>query len=227
MLRDLRVLVIEDDRVIARLLEIELTHRGMAVQVCHNGLDGIARAEQRRHDVILLDIMLPGMDGERILAKLRRAGIHTPVIMLTARDADRDKIRNLDTGADDYLTKPFNIDELLARMRAVLRRTGSDPVLRAGSLEVNTGTREVFRGDRAIDLTAREFDLLALLAHNARAVVPRSRILERVWGDRPDIDPNVLDVYIGYLRRKLEAPGEPRLIHTVRGVGYALRDDPA
>jgi DNA-binding response OmpR family regulator len=224
MLSGLRALVVEDDPSIARLLELELRHRGMRVQVAADGSAGLAEAEQHRHDVILLDILLPVLDGERLLAKLRRQGVQTPVIMLTARDGDRDKIRNLEAGADDYLTKPFNIDELIARIRAVLRRVQPEPVLRVAGLEVNLATREAHRDGVAIELTAREFDLLALLASNARQVLPRGRILERVWEDRPDVDPNVLDVYIGYLRRKIDRPGLPRLIQTVRGVGYTLRE---
>jgi DNA-binding response OmpR family regulator len=164
------------------------------------------------------------MDGERMLYRMRRQGIQTPVIMLTACDSDRDKIRNLDVGADDYLTKPFNVDELVSRMRAVLRRIRSDTLLRIADLEINLDTREVRRGDRAIDLTAREYDLLALLSRNARTVLSRPQILDLVWEDRPDVDPNVLDVYIGYLRTKIDLPGEVRLIHTVRGVGFTLRD---
>lgn len=220
----LRVLVVEDDPSISRLLELELRHRGMDVQVAVDGLTGIDLAEQRQHDVILLDILLPGMDGERMLYKLRQQGIRTPVIMLTARDSDRDKIRNLDIGADDYLTKPFNVDELVSRMRAVLRRTQTETRLRVGDLEINLDTRDVRRGERIIDLTAREYDLLILLARNARGVLSRAQILERVWAEHPDVDPNVLDVYIGYLRKKVDLPGEPRLIQTVRGVGYTLRD---
>jgi two-component system response regulator MprA/two-component system response regulator TrcR len=159
-----------------------------------------------------------------MLYKMRQQGIRTPVIMLTARDSDRDKIRNLDVGADDYLTKPFNVDELVSRMRAVLRRTQTETLLRIGDLEINLDTREVRRGGRMIDLTAREYDLIALLARNARGVLTRSQILDRVWEDRPDVDPNVLDVYIGYLRKKIDLPDESRLIHTVRGVGYTLRE---
>lgn len=219
-----RVLVIEDDLSIARLLELELRHRGFEVHTAADGLTAMSLAEQRRQDVILLDIMLPGMDGERILQKLRRQGIRTPVIMLTARDADRDKIRNLDVGADDYITKPFNVDELVARMRAVLRRTQESRVLRVGTLEINAETREVWRGDRPIDLTAREYALLEILARNARAVLTRAQLLDRVWDDRPDVDQNVLDVYIGYLRKKIEDEDQPRLLQTVRGVGYTLRE---
>src|SRR5688572_27869717 len=146
-----------------------------------------------------------------MLSKLRQEGIRTPVIMLTARDSDSDKIRTLDVGADDYLTKPFNVDELVARMRAVLRRVHPDTVLRIADLDINLSTREVYRDSDPVDLTAREYDLLVLMAQNARQVLTRSRILERVWSENPDVDPNVLDVYIGYLRRKIDRPGLPRL----------------
>jgi DNA-binding response OmpR family regulator len=224
MTSGLRVLVVEDDPSISRLLELELRHRGMEVQVAADGRAGLTHAEQHRHDVILLDILLPVMDGERMLARLRQQGVRTPVIMLTARDSDRDKIRNLEVGADDYLTKPFNVDELVARIRAVLRRVQPDPVLRVADLELNLATREVHRAGAAVELTAREYDLLVYLAQNARQVLPRTRILERIWSENPDVDPNVLDVYIGYLRRKIDRPGRPRLIQTVRGVGYTLRE---
>ena len=219
-----RVLVVEDDPSISRLLELELRHRGMEIQVAADGLAGLTHAERHRHDVILLDILLPVMDGERMLARLRQQGVRTPVIMLTARDGDRDKIRNLEAGADDYLTKPFNVDELVARIRAVLRRVQPDPVLRVADLELNLATREVHRDGAAVELTAREYDLLVFLAQNARQVLSRTRIIERIWSENPDVDPNVLDVYIGYLRRKLDRPGQPRLIQTVRGVGYTLRE---
>src|SRR5690606_4079336 len=224
MSQSIRALVVEDDPSISRLLQLELTHRGFHVDVAQNGTDGYDFACQRRHDVILLDILLPGMDGERMLATLRREGIRTPVIMLTARDADRDKIRNLEVGADDYLTKPFNVDELVARIRAVLRRAAPVSAIMVGDLLTDLDAREVRRADRTIDLTAREFDLLAYLARNARTVLSRAQILDHVWSERPDVEPNVIDVYIGYLRKKIDGPGEPRLIQTVRGVGFSLRD---
>ena len=219
-----RILVVEDDRAIARLLELELGHRGLEVHPVGDGLAALAAVETFRPQAIVLDILLPGMDGERILRRLRERGDTTPVIMLTSRDRAADKIRNLDTGADDYLTKPFDIDELLARLRAVLRRVEPDDVIRVADLEVNVTTREVRRGDRPLDLTTREYDLLEYLARNARRVLARDAILAEVWREHPDADPNVIDVYIGYLRRKLEAGGAPRLIQTVRGVGFALRE---
>lgn len=224
MSQPVRLLVVEDDKAISRLLQLELTHRGMHVDVAHDGARGYELAAQGRHDIILLDIMLPGMDGERLLTKIRREGIRTPVIMVTARDADRDKIRNLETGADDYLTKPFNVDELIARIRAVLRRVAPPEHLVIGDLEIDLATRAVRRNAHEIDLTAREFDLLVYLARNGRAVLTRSQILAEVWSERPDVDPNVIDVYIGYLRKKIDLPGLPRLIQTVRGVGFSLRE---
>jgi DNA-binding response OmpR family regulator len=224
MSQPVRLLVVEDDKAISRLLQLELTHRGMQVDVAPDGTTGYELAAQQRHDVILLDILMPGMDGERLLAKIRREGIRTPVIMVTARDADRDKVRNLETGADDYLTKPFNIDELVARIRAILRRTQPPEQVTIADLRIDIDTREVRRNGRPIDLTAREFDLLLYLARNGRTVLTRAQILDAVWSERPDVDPNVIDVYIGYLRKKIDAPGLPRLIHTVRGVGFSIRE---
>lgn len=223
-LKGIRILVVEDDRSISRLLQLELTHRGMVVDVAPDGMTGHDLAAQDRHDIILLDILLPGMDGEHLLARIRRDGVRTPVIMLTARDADRDKIRNLEAGADDYLTKPFNIDELVARMRAVLRRVAPPHHLAVADLVIDPESREVRRDGQAVDLTAREFDLLHYLARNQRTVLTRAQILDEVWSERPDVDPNVIDVYIGYLRKKIDRPGLPRLIRTVRGVGFSLRE---
>ncbi len=218
-----RVLVIEDDRSIARLLELELEHRGMAVGCVFDGSEALEAVEQFQPDVIILDIMLPGMDGERLLQRLRLAGTSIPVIMLTARDKPSDKIRNLDYGADDYLTKPFLVEELLARLRAVMRRVERDELLQFEDLKINITTREVQRAGRQIQLTAREFDLLEFLAQNARRVLSRDLILDRVWGDSLDAGTNVVDVYIGYLRRKIDLPGMTPLIQTIRGVGFSLR----
>lgn len=218
-----RVLVIEDDRSIARLLQLELEHRGMAVNCVFDGSEALGAVDQFQPDVIILDIMLPGMDGERLLQRLRLSGTSVPVIMLTARDKPADKIRNLDYGADDYLTKPFHVEELLARLRAVLRRIESDELLRIEDLKINITTREVQRAGMPIQLTAREFDLLEFLARNARRVLSRDLILDRVWGDSLDAGTNVVDVYIGYLRRKVDPPGSTPLIQTIRGVGFSLR----
>ncbi len=218
-----RVLVVEDDPSISRLLQLELEHRGMVVRVEGNGLAALAALEAFRPDALVLDILLPGMDGEHVLSRIRAQANHLPVIMLTARDAASDKIRNLNTGADDYLTKPFDIDELTARLGAVLRRVQPAEVLRIADLEIDAGAVSVRRNDEPVALTAREFDLLHLLARNAGRVLSRDVILDRVW-DSVDVDPNVVDVYIGYLRRKIDGPGRTPLIRTVRGVGFTLRD---
>jgi two-component system response regulator MprA/two-component system response regulator TrcR len=221
-----RILLVEDDRHISRLLELELGHRGIDVKCVYDGLSALPAVAEFAPDAIVLDILLPGMDGERVLRHLRQQGNATPVVMLTARDKPRDKVRNLDTGADDYLTKPFDVEELLARLRAVLRRVEQDEVLRVGELDLNLTTHEVHLAGRSIDLTAREYDLLEFMARNARRVLSRDLILSRVWGDALEVDPNVVDVYIGYLRKKIDTMGEPRLIHTVRGVGFTLREEP-
>jgi two-component system response regulator MprA len=223
MRRGNRVLLVEDDRSIARLLELELGHRGFDIHCVFDGAGALSAIESFAPNVIVLDILLPGMDGEQILARLRRSGNTTPVIMLTARDRTSDKVRNLEIGADDYLTKPFEIDELVARLRALLRRVEPDPTLRIGELTIDPGARTVHHAGISIDLTAREFDLLALLAANAPNVVTRATILDRVWGESPDIHPNIVDVYIGYLRRKLEPDGSPPVLHTIRGAGFSLR----
>jgi DNA-binding response OmpR family regulator len=219
-----RILLVEDDRSISRLLQLELEHRGLSVRAVSDGPSALPAIEEFAPQAIVLDILLPGLDGERVLQQIRQRGIATPVVMLTARDKPRDKVRSLDTGADDYLTKPFDVEELLARLRAVLRRIEPEEVVRIGDLEVNTTTRQVRRGVRQIDLTAREFNLLAFLARNARRVLPRDLILDRVWRETPEADPNVVDVYIGYLRKKIDLAEEPRLIQTVRGVGFTLRE---
>jgi DNA-binding response OmpR family regulator len=169
--------------------------------------------------------MLPKLDGVGVLNRVRKEGNGVPVIMLTARDTTLDKVHSLDHGADDYLTKPFEIEELLARIRALLRRSEGGEVLRPADLEVNTATREVRRGERKIDLTAREYELLEFMIKNPRRVLSRDVLLSRVWDQEYGIATNVVDVYVGYLRRKVDADGEPRLIQTVRGAGYALRED--
>ena len=220
----MRVLLVEDDLRLAAAIRRGLRAEGIVVDVVGAGSEVVPLVRGRDFDAVVLDVMLPGLDGFEACRALREQGDWTPVIMLTARDKPRDKVRNLDLGADDYLTKPFDIEELLARVRAVLRRVERDEVLRAGNLEVNTATRQVRRGTRPIELTAREFDLLEALARNARRVLPRDLLLEKVWSATPDADPNVVDVYIGYLRKKIDLPGEPRLIQTVRGAGFALRE---
>lgn len=217
------MLLVEDDRSIWRLLQLELEHRGMDVRVVTDGNAALPAVVEHDPQIIVLDILLPGINGEQVLRQLRASAIETPVIMLTARDSARDKVRALDGGADDYLTKPFDISELLARMRAVLRRYETDEVLRIDDLTINTATREIRRGDADIELTAREYDLLIYLAQNAGRVLTRDMILDHVWRDALDVDPNVVNVYIGYLRRKIDRQSERNLIRTVRGVGFSLR----
>jgi DNA-binding response OmpR family regulator len=216
-----RILVVEDDASISRLLQLELEHRDIVVRVEDNGLGALSAIESFRPDAVILDILLPAMDGEHVLSRIRGEGRQVPVIMLTARDAPRDKVRNLNTGADDYITKPFEIEELLARLGAVLRRVQPPAVLRVDDLEIDPDAGTVRRSDGPIQLTAREFDLLAYLARNANHVLSREQILDAIWR-AADVDPNVVDVYIGYLRRKVDRGRNP-LIHTVRGMGFAMR----
>ena len=220
-----RVLVVEDDRSIARLLQLELEHSGLAVRCAYDGLSGLDAALGFDPAVVVLDIMLPGLDGVGVMKELRRRGSKVPVVMLTARDAVSDKVHSLNLGADDYLTKPFSVEELLARLQALLRRVEEDEVLRVADLEVDTASREVRRGDRQIELTAREYGLLEFMARNPRRVLSRSLLLSRVWGQDSRVETNVVDVYVGYLRRKVDADGGRCLIRTVRGAGYALRGD--
>ena len=222
--RGTRVLVVEDDPSISRLLQLELAHRGLDVHPVANGRAALEAVTAVRPDVMILDILLPGLDGEGVLRTLRAGGSSLPVIMLTARDGVSDKIRNLRTGADDYLTKPFDIEELVARVGTILRRAAPVEVVRIGDLEVNLATHSVWRGGVPIELTVREYDLLTFLAINAPQVMSRNLILDRVW-DSPDVDPNVVDVYIGYLRRKIDRLGPSPLIRTVRGVGFTLRNE--
>lgn len=219
-----RILVVEDDESIAQLVELELAHRNFSVKCAYDGLSGLEEAERFRPDAVVLDIMLPKMDGVGVLNSLRKAGNRVPVIMLTARDATLDKVHSLNHGADDYLTKPFDIEELTARLQALLRRVEGEEILRVGDLELNTATREVRRGGREIDLTHREYELLEFMAKNPRRVLSRDFLLSRVWEQEFGIPTNVVDVYIGYLRKKVDADGQPKLIHTVRGAGYALKD---
>jgi two-component system response regulator MprA/two-component system response regulator TrcR len=222
-----RVLVIEDDRSIAQLVELELEERNLTVQCRHDGISGLEAVTEFEPAVILLDIMLPGMDGVGVLKRIRQRGNRVPVIMLTARGEPPDKVHSLDLGADDYVTKPFDVEELLARLRALVRRAeGDEEILRVADLEINTATREVRRGTRKIALTAREYELLRFMAQNPRRVLSRELLLSRVWGYGSNVGTaNVVEVYVGYLRKKVDVPREPRLIHTVRGAGYALREE--
>jgi len=222
-----KILVVDDERAVRDSLRRALELQGYEVDLAVDGADALARLEANGHvDAVVLDVLMPGIDGLEVCRRIRRDGSEVPVLMLTARDAVGDRVSGLDAGADDYLVKPFALEELLARIRALLRRTSPsvDGVLRFGDLELDPGTREVRRGGERIELTRTEFNLLELFLLNPRQVLTRSIIFERVWGYDFGFSSNSLDVYIGYLRRKTEAGGRPRLIQTVRGVGYALRE---
>jgi two-component system response regulator MprA len=221
----MRVLIVEDERRMAELLRKGLEEEGYAVAVAHDGIAGFGMA-QAAFDLILLDLMLPGMDGFQVATRLRQKGNRVPILMLTARDATPDIVRGLDLGADDYLTKPFSFDVLLARIRALLRRgPATQPVcLRAGGLELNPATHEVLRSGEPIHLTRTEFQLLEHLLRHRGKVVPRDTLIETVWGYEREIESNTLDAFIRLLRAKVEGESGRRLIHTVRGVGYAIRD---
>lgn len=226
MMREgLRILVVEDDVSIVRLLELELEHRGFVVRRALDGVTGLEEAKKFKPDVIVLDIMLPKLDGVGVLRSLRNRGEKTPVVMLTARDDTLDKVHSLNHGADDYLTKPFDVEELLARIGAVLRRSQGEEVLRVSDLTINRATREVRRGERSIELTTREYEVLEFMAKNHRRVLSRELLLSRVWEQEHGIETNVVDVYIGYLRKKVDGPDDAPLIKTIRGVGYTLRED--
>ena len=220
-----RILVVDDDPNILKVVQRGLGFEGYRVQVAVSGEDALVAARENEPDLIILDLMLPGVDGIEVCRRLR-GGLNTPILMLTARDAVRDKIAGLEAGADDYLAKPFVFDELVARVRALLRRAAPDgpEILRLADLELDTGTREVRRGDRQIQLTAREYELLEFLMRHPRQVLTRDLIFERVWGYDFLGESNVIDVHVRALREKLEAGGEPRFIQTVRGAGYALRE---
>ncbi len=220
-----RVLLVEDDRSIAEFVGPQLEHRGFRVRCASDGPSGLLEARGFRPELVVLDIMLPGLDGVGVLKQLRQAGNRVPIIMLTARNTTLDKIHSLDHGADDYLTKPFDIQELLARIRALLRRVEGAEILRVGDLEVDTETREVRRGERQIDLSAREYELLEFMARWPRRVLSRELLLSRVWGQEFDVGTNVVDVYIGYLRKKVDASGEKKLIRTIWGAGYTLKEE--
>ncbi|MGF1499470.1 MAG: response regulator transcription factor [Elainellaceae cyanobacterium] len=220
------IVVVEDEEKLARFIELELSYEGYTVSVANDGLTGLTTIRDANPDLVILDWLMPGMTGVEVCRRLRQTGAKVPVILLTAKDEVSDRVAGLDAGADDYLVKPFSIEELLARIRAHLRRTQEDEteLLRFDNLSLNRQTREVYRGDRLIELTAKEFDLLEYLISYPRQVITRDRILEEVWGYDFMGDSNIIEVYIRYLRLKLEAEGEKRLIQTVRGVGYVLRD---
>ncbi|MEC1678486.1 two-component system response regulator YkoG [Bacillus mojavensis] len=222
------ILIVEDEEKIARVLQLELEYEGYSVTIKHNGTEGLDAAAEGSYSLLLLDVMLPGMSGLEVLRRLRKTDQGTPVILLTARDSIPDKVTGLDIGANDYVTKPFEIEELLARIRAALRQTGSKTedigtFLAYDDLQVNEKTREVRRGDKEVELTPREFDLLVYMLKHPQQVLTREQILSSVWGFDYIGDTNVVDVYIRYIRKKLDYPYEKQLIHTVRGVGYTIK----
>ena len=228
-----RVLVVDDDRAVRESLRRSLEFNGYDVELAEDGAEALARIPGIAPDAVVMDVMMPRLDGIETTKALRSAGNDLPIIVLTARDSVGDRVEGLDAGADDYLAKPFALEELLARLRALLRRTqveepGGDDLaaeeLAFSDLRLNPATREVSRGGRAIDLTRTEFALLEMFLRRPRRVLDRSFILEEVWGYDFPTTANSLEVYVGYLRRKTEAEGEPRLIHTVRGVGYVLKE---
>ncbi len=228
-MRAVKILVVDDERAVRESLRRALELEGYDVELAGDGEEALERlADAAPADAAILDVLMPGIDGLEVCRRLRAAGSTVPVLMLTARAEVDSRVAGLDAGADDYLPKPFALAELLARLRALLRRAAngddSSDVLRFADLEVDLGTREVRRGDRDIELTRTEFSLLELFLRNPRQVLTRSVIFERVWGYDFGPTSNSLDVYVGYLRRKTEDDGAPRLIHTVRGVGYALRE---
>ncbi len=222
-----RILVIEDDPAILAMLRRGLAYEGYLVDTAVDGRSGLMVARDNHPDLVILDWMLPGMDGLEVCHRLRTGG-EVPILMLTAKDTVQDRIQGLDAGADDYLVKPFNLDELLARIRALLRRTQVKriPILTFSDLKLDTGSRQASRGERLISLTAKEYELLDLFLRHPRQVLTREMIFDRVWGYDFGGQSNVLEVYIRYLRQKLEEGDEIRLIQTVRGVGYVMRETP-
>lgn len=221
----MRILVVDDDPEIASFLKRGLVYEGYTVDTASNGTEALAKARDKEPDLVILDIMMPGIDGIEVSKRLRQAD-DVPILLLTAKSTTADKVVGLDSGADDYLVKPFALDELLARVRALLRRgePKEGEVLRFSDLSLNTATREVKRGNEGIELTALEFNLLELFMRHPRQVLKRDVIYERVWGYDFEGESNVIEVYVRYLRSKLETDDRSRLIHTVRGVGYVLRE---
>ncbi|MGG6263007.1 response regulator transcription factor [Leptolyngbya sp. AN03gr2] len=220
-----KILLVEDEVQLARFIALELESEGYQVSVAHDGMTGLMLARENLPDLALLDWMLPGLSGVELCRRLRATGFKAPIIFLTAKDEVEDRVAGLDAGADDYVTKPFSIEELLARVRAHLRRNQEvdEDTVQFEALMLNRKTREVYRGSRSITLTAKEFDLLDYFLRHPRQVLTRDQILENVWGYDFVGDSNIVEVYVRYLRLKLEETQESRLIHTVRGVGYALR----
>ncbi|HLO03768.1 MAG TPA: response regulator transcription factor [Symbiobacteriaceae bacterium] len=226
-----RILVVDDDPKITAFLRRALVLEGYEVAVAQTGADGLRSVAEAPPDLVILDIMMPGIDGIEVCRRFRTAGEGMPVLLLTARDAVADRVKGLDAGADDYLVKPFALEELLARVRALLRRGGGrapeeavQPALTYADLLLDPASREVRRGARLIELTAKEFELLHLFLTYPRQVLSKDLLMDRIWGHDWSGESNVLEVYVGYLRQKLEAAGEPRLIQTVRGVGYVMKE---
>lgn len=226
-----RILVVDDDRAVRESLRRSLAFNGYTVELAQDGVEALEMIASDRPDALVLDVMMPRLDGLEVCRQLRSLGDDLPILVLTARDSVSERVAGLDAGADDYLPKPFALEELLARTRALLRRRvlpddSESLMMTFADLSLDPVTREVIRGERHISLTRTEFSLLEMLIANPRRVLSRSRILEEVWGFDFPTSGNALEVYVGYLRRKTEAEGEPRLIHTVRGVGYVLRETP-
>ncbi len=223
----MRILVIEDEKKVARFIKKGLEEEGYAVDLAFDGEEGLARVLDQVHDLIILDIALPKIDGLQVLKKLRERKVPTPVLLLTVRATIEDKVLGLDSGADDYLTKPFAFQELLARIRALLRRKAEagPPLLQVEDLVLDPARHLVTRGGEKIDLTSKEFALLEYLMRNAGRVLTRAMISEHVWNYDFDTETNVIDVYVNYLRRKIDSAGEKKLIHTIRGSGYVLKSE--
>ncbi|GAA0134004.1 two-component system response regulator YkoG [Paenibacillus sp. YSY-4.3] len=225
------ILIVEDEEKIARLLELELAYEGYQIGKAHDGTEGLLMFREHAWDLVLLDVMLPGVSGIEVLRRIRSGDQNTPVILLTAKDSVEDKVSGLDLGANDYITKPFQIEEVLARIRATLRLHHKQESvdldqewLQVADLKLSAVTREVIRGEDSIELTPREFDLLVFLMKNCRQVLSREQLLNGVWGYDYYGDTNIVDVYVRYLRNKIDKPYDLALIHTVRGVGYVMRD---
>ncbi|MEK7880882.1 MAG: response regulator transcription factor [Deltaproteobacteria bacterium] len=225
----MRVLLVEDEKALASIMKKGLEENGYSVDVAYDGEEGLFMAENYQADAVILDVMLPKLDGIAVLSKLRRKGIQTPVILLTAKDALTDKIKGLDAGADDYLTKPFEFTELLARVRSLVRRKSSvkEAVLRTADLVINTASHEVKRGGIMVKMSSREYAILEYMAYNKNKVLSRSDITAHVYDESFDKDSNIVDVYINYLRKKIDSGHSLKLIVTVRGAGYMLKDPDA
>lgn len=222
----MRIILIEDEKQLARIVKKGLEEASYSVDVAYDGEEGLYMAEHFPADVIILDIMLPVIDGLSLLSIIRKKGVKTPVILLTAKDTISDKIKGLDTGADDYLTKPFEFNELLARIRSLLRRKGDikEAVIRIGDMEINTASREVKRAGRAIPLSTKEYTILEYLSYKKNTVVTRTDLTEHIYDESFDTDSNIIDVYINYLRNKIDSGFKNKLIHTIRGAGYILKE---